>query len=144
MLSTYLEVKKCSKAEKKEILRFYKNNHYPASFMGYDQVYTLLLKNKTIGYGIISYITTNNERGLLHSLLIVAEQRNKGYAKLLIKTMLDEHKNIICFADEKLKPFYVKLGFKEAIVLDIPEFLMSKYKSYKTKNKNLNAFITRQ
>ncbi|WP_076417843.1 GNAT family N-acetyltransferase [Colwellia sp. UCD-KL20] len=137
------EINKATKQDKKNIKRFYKDNKYSASFMGYDHTYLIKRDNIIIGSVIISYITNNSQYGLLHALLITEFHRRKGYAQLLIKRLQNEHSHIICFADKKLQPFYINMGFKKDVndELPLPNYLLKKFNNYLRNKKDLKVFI---
>ncbi|XPF94584.1 GNAT family N-acetyltransferase [Colwellia sp. RE-S-Sl-9] len=135
------EINKATKQDKKDIKRFYKDNNYSASFMGYDHTYIIKMDNVIIGSVILSYITNSSQYGLLHALLITPLYREKGYAKLLIETLQWEHNHIICFADKKLYRLYKDIGFKESESLEIPSHFIDRYNCYLKKNNDLKVFL---
>ncbi|WP_077342851.1 GNAT family N-acetyltransferase [Pseudocolwellia agarivorans] len=137
------EINKATKQDKKDIKRFYKDNNYSASFMGYDHTYIIRRDSIIIGSVIISYITNNSQYGLLHALLITELHRRKGYAQLLIKALQNEHSHIICFADKKLQRLYIDMGFKKNVNSEfpIPNYLLKKFNNYLRNKKDLKIFI---
>jgi len=137
-----LTIQRLSKAQKKDIQRFYKLNNYPASFIGYDHTYILAIEQKIIGAVIISYQSENNHYALLHGLLIAPGYRNEGYANLLIKKVMSEHNHIVCFAERDLEALYISNGFNEEISNKLPNYLIKRYESYVKKSKALAIFIS--
>lgn len=142
MSDPILAIQKCKKTIKKDIQRFYKVNHYPASYIGYDHIYTITLENQIIGAVIVSYQSENNHYALLHALLITPTNRHKGYAKQLIKRVRSEHSHIICFAERELEGLYINNGFSEITPNRLPDYLIKRYESYKKKSKTLIPYIT--
>lgn len=141
LFSSFMILNKSTRKDKKSIKKFYKGEHYSASFMGYDHCYTATYNNEIIGSVILSYVNKINEYALLHALYISPLYRNNGYANKLINYACNEHNNILCFADKSLDGFYKKNGFTEAKPIDIPFYWQQRFNHYSIKNTNLTIYI---
>ena len=110
---------KAAKTDKKSIMRFYKTQYYPASYIGQDHCYLVKKENKIIASVVISAGQKNTGYWLLHGLVIDKAHRGKGIASSLLQTAFSEKNNlgqqqftkIICFAELTLKPFYLANHF---------------------------------
>lgn len=122
------KVIKATKNDKKDILRFYKTQRYPARYIGRDQCYFIKTDNLIIACAMISAGQEDGHYWLLHALATNISYRQQGLASLLLQAIMSEKKNttnpqpinnlhlatypnIICFADAKLQPFYLANGF---------------------------------
>ena len=134
-------------SDKKNIKRFYKNNHYAASYMGYDSCYIIKIDNNIVASVIVSYIVNENSQALLHALFVDESYRKNKLASLLIQKAQQEHSSIVCFAHKKLIGFYQKLDFipietfqtKEAQLLSSTN--LAKLSQYQRYNTQLTAYI---
>lgn len=133
-------IKKGAKYDKKDLQRFYKNQNYSSSFMGYDHFYILALDEKIIGAVMVSYLKKTNKYGLMHALVISKNHQNKGYAKALIQKLQSEHPYIICFANIKLSGLYEGFGLQRESSISIPNYLAERFESYYQKDKQLTIF----
>jgi len=141
MQNSKLIIQKSVKTNKKKIKRFYKNNNYSASLIGYDETYIITIEEEIIGSVIISYQNQNNNCALLHALLINKNHRNNSYANQLIETVRKQHHYLVCFTERKLIKLYKQNGFIECDVNEIPSFLSNRYQSYLKKNTDLIILI---
>ncbi|WP_286235575.1 GNAT family N-acetyltransferase [Thalassotalea sediminis] len=135
------------KSDKKAIMRFYKNQHYSASFMGYDHCYLLKDNNDDIiASVIVSTLTERNTQALLHALVVKADHQGLGLAKTLLEHCIRQHATIVCFAAPNLKTLYTKVGLSmlpdNQIEQHLNEVLSCRYRSYQKQQPLLNAFIT--
>ncbi len=151
------------KNDKKSILRFYKDNHYPARFIGLDRCYLLKVDNNIIASVIISQgnksqqldpsIASNSELNLqqskvpyfLHALLVTPKYQRLGYGEYLLKHVMMKHQPLICFAQESLSQLYLNNGFTNITgnVFNqcLPPDLINRFQRYSKKKPDLKAFI---
>lgn len=150
-LSAFLpKVVKAIKADKKAIFRFYKTQHYPAKFIGQDTTFVLKMDNEIIGSAIISAGRGTCAYWLLHGLVIDNAHRGKGLASHLLQSVLKEnHKTkqfpkLICFAEQKLMPFYLTNQFQEfnstSNIESLPVEFQQRFKNYQQKKPTLCCF----
>ncbi|WP_448248692.1 GNAT family N-acetyltransferase [Thalassotalea agariperforans] len=113
-------VKLAAKSDKKSVKRFYKSQHYSASFIGFDSTYIVLDNEQIIASAIVSYSTSDNNQALLHALVVAKLYQKQGIATELINIIKqqhchnyrEKHSTIVCFADDKLSQFYQRMSFK--------------------------------
>lgn len=154
------------KADKKSVLRFYKENHYPARFIGFDHCYLIKVDDNIIASVIISQgnkpqqVTPSTERDsnnsylnlppnktpcLLHALLVAPNYRRLGYAEHLLSHAIVNHQPLICFAQESLRKLYLNNGFThiEDNLLSqcLPPDFYSRFQQYSKKSPELKAFV---
>ena len=129
------------KENKKLLKRFYKANHYSASFMGLDHTYVVSLNNTIIGCVILSYLDKTNTIAFLHALFISPIHRHKGYAHCLIEYACKHHEQIICFADSSLDQLYTKSKFIEGSIEKLPAVILKRFTTYLSKHKNLRIYF---
>lgn len=134
------------KPQKKSVLRFYKQHHYSARFIGHDTCFIITKNDEIIGACIISKVEQVN---FFHALVIDPKFQGRGLASKLINDSLNTFGSLLCFADIKHHQFYLKLGFS---AVNNEQFqsetsfqpLISRFKSYKRKQPLLKAFkVTR-
>jgi GNAT superfamily N-acetyltransferase len=133
------------KSDKKAILRFYKSQHYSASFLGYDSCYFLKNNEEIIASVIISKIAQHHQHYFLHALVVKQQYQRQGLASQLLQYAQRQHLPLICFSTEKLLPFYLKNSLiklqSDKIVSNLPEHLHMRYKRYLKKQPQLNVFL---
>lgn len=146
------KVIKAAKTDKKDILRFYKNQQYAASFIGHDQCYIVKMDHLIIASVIISAGQEPGNFWLLHGLVTDKAERGKNIASLILHAIISnknerkqaKYKNIICFADEALQAFYVSNHFVHYNTRDDIAQLPIEFKQrlirYREKQKNLHCF----
>ncbi len=136
---------KANKSDKKDIQRFYKAQHYPASFIGLDNCYLIKEDNNIVASVIISEIKGNNKQYFLHALVVNKAQQSQGLASQLIQHTKHLHQPLVCFAEKTLADFYFKQGMKaiEESPLNtcLNEQLLLRFNRYKQKQTSLTAFI---
>ena len=122
-----------SKSDKKSLMRFYKQQSYSASLLGYDNTYMMNYSGEIIGAVIISALKENNPQLFLHALVIKKEFRQKRLASELIQHALFQHvtQQIVCFAEESLTPFYHKNNFSQVTEHQLLEPLLKRYLGYR-------------
>jgi len=156
------------KADKKAILRFYRDNHYSARFIGFDNCYFIKVDDKIVASVIISQgnrsqqietaseltstdtsqdLSQNEPQYLLHALLVAPDYQKLGYAQHLLKYALTHHQPLICFADASLISLYLKNGFT-LITDDLLNKLLSpalynRFQLYSKNKPELKAFINK-
>lgn len=145
-----LKVIKATKDNKKEILRFYKSEHYSARFIGHDQSYFIKEHDTIIANVIFSGGIEAKNSVLLHGLIVAQTYRSQGIASLLLKesiiqTLANSHiDTIICFAEISLKRFYLARQFTEFDITHSDKFalhsFLTRFLSYKKKQHNLCCF----
>lgn len=150
-LSQHLsKVIKATKDNKKDILRFYKSEHYAARFIGHDQSYFIKEHDTIIANVIFSGGIEANNSVLLHGLVVAQAYRSQGIASLLLKESIiqmlaNSHiDTIVCFAELSLKPFYFARQFAEFDITHSEEFarhsFLTRFLSYKKKHHDLCCF----
>jgi len=129
------------KDDKNSIKRFYKSNHYSASFMGGDTCFIARLDNEIVGGVIISHDTRIDSLPFLHALVVNKQQRGSGIARNLLNEAQRHFNTIVCFADNSLQSFYFKRGFNQTTKNALPTGLTERFIRYQCKNPNLGIFI---
>lgn len=141
-----MKILKAEKPDKKAILRFYKEQNYSASFIGFDKVYYIKKNQKIIASMIISKISNEHHHEFLHALVVDKHFQLQGVASKLLKFALAQHKPLICFANEALSHFYIKNSMlklaNDREPVEVPEHLLLRLKSYRKKQSQLKVFIS--
>ena len=135
-----LMITKAEKSDKKEILRFYKQQHYSARFLGFDQAYFIKKNEAIIACVIVSNLSSNCHQALLHALVVDKAWRKQRIASKLLEHCTTLHEHIVCFADSSLSTFYKTNGFYQANIETIDKLLEVRYLSYQLKDSNLVIF----
>lgn len=151
-----------NKADKKSILRFYKNNRYSASFIGDDNCYLIKENSKIIASVIISLTGNRPEilpirrdnnltkspvkpQYLLHALLVDLSRRKLSHAQILLKHSITHHQPLVCFAHITLRQLYLKNGFiliaDDLVSKCLNPSLFSRFQQYSKQKTGLNVFI---
>lgn len=150
--STSVNVVKASKADKKDILRFYKAQYYSAAFIGYDQTYLIKINNNIIASAIVSAGKEPSEYWLLHALVTDKNFQGKGFASKILQLILTEknqdntnkYKKLICYAEDELASFYLANQFQifnsESDIATLPEEFRQRLESYQKKQPTLSCF----
>lgn len=165
---TMLTFTLANKLDKKPLKRFYKNLHYPFSYMGLDTVFLLKktvnnndtnqqdVGDEIIASVVISKLSPENPQYLLHALLVAPAYRKQGIAAALLEQASDFIRNIkaqqatqnsqsaiclIAFADKALTAFYQKKGYIESRHDALLPPLSLRYQSYLKKQPHLKLFI---
>jgi hypothetical protein len=145
-------VVKAVKTDKKDILRFYKNQQYAASFIGHDQCYIVKIDQCIIASVIISAGQNPGNFWLLHGLVTDKAQRGKNIASFILHAIVSDknerkqarYKNIICFADKALKAFYSSNHFilynTSEDIAQLPVEFKQRLIRYRERNKYLHCF----
>jgi GNAT superfamily N-acetyltransferase len=154
------------KSDKKSILRFYKENHYPARFIGFDHCYLIKVDDNIIASVISSQgnksqliqasaehdsnnsylnLPPNKTPYLLHALLVAPSYRRLGYAEHLLSHAIINHQPLICFAQEFLKKLYLNNGFihieDNLFSQCLPADFYSRFQQYSKNKPELRAFV---
>ncbi|PKI12935.1 GNAT family N-acetyltransferase [Colwellia sp. 12G3] len=150
------------KSDKKSILRFYKDNHYSARFIGYDTCYLIKKNDKIIASVILSLgenrpeisqigedILLTKSRAkpqyLLHALFVTPDYRKLGYAESLLKHSITHHQQLVCFAQTSLNKLYLNNGF--TLLFDdlmsecLTPTLLNRFKQYSKHKTELKVYI---
>jgi GNAT superfamily N-acetyltransferase len=143
---------KAVKTDKKDILRFYKNQQYTASFIGHDQCYIVKINQFIIASVIISAGREPGDFWLLHGLVTDKAQRGKNIASLMLHAIISDknerkqarYKHLICFANEALQKFYLSNHFirynTDDEIAQLPVEFKQRLIRYREKQKNLHCF----
>lgn len=141
-----MKISKAKKSDKKAILRFYKKQHYSASFIGFDQCYFMTDNENIIAAMIVSKIKSQHHHQFLHALVVDKLFQQQGLATKLLRFALTQHKFLVCFANECLSDFYIRNSMlkltDEQLSYEVPEHLLLRYKSYRKKQSQLKVFIS--
>ncbi len=152
---------KAAKTDKKAIMRFYKTQRYPASYIGQDQCYFIKTNNEIVACTMVSAGQENGEFWLLHALVTKKVYRGKGLARSLLSSITTEiedlslsahspltYKKIICFADTKLEPLYTASGFSlhntPVDIQQLPDEFQQRLSRYRTKQSDLCCYLYTQ
>ncbi|QBG36720.1 GNAT family N-acetyltransferase [Litorilituus sediminis] len=133
-----------TKADKKAILRFYKQQHYSARFIGLDHCYFIKHQNIIIACVIVSKLTQDNPQYLMHALFVDKEFRQQSLASQLIQHVTSKHSPLICFAKQALSKLYL-INNMRAICdtqaqSSLSTALQLRFNSYKNKEPSLTVF----
>ena len=151
--SSKYTVIKTTKADKKAIMRFYKEQRYPASYIGQDNGYIVKSNNAIIASAIVSAGQECGQFWLLHALVTDRSFRRKNIASSILQTIISEKNSlaqtsfekIICFADIELQAFYLSNQFiSYSIISDITQLPLEfkrRFKRYQEKQRNLHCFL---
>ncbi|AAZ25550.1 MULTISPECIES: GNAT family N-acetyltransferase [Colwellia] len=163
-LSSYPKLSK--KTDKKAILRFYKDNHYSARFIGFDNCYLIKMGDNIIASVIISQgnksqqidtatevtstdifqdLSQDKPQYLLHALLVSPDYQKQGYAVQLLKHTITHHQPLICFAHTSLSKLYLENGFTliadDLLCKFLNPALYNRFQLYLKHKPELKAFI---
>ena len=154
------------KADKKAILRFYRDNHYSARFIGFDSCYLIKVNDNIIASVIISQgnksqqidtaseltstdtsqeLSQNKPQYLLHALLVAPDYQKLGYAQHLLKYAITHHQPLVCFVQASLKNLYLNNGF--TLITDdllnkrLTLGLFNRFQQYSKNKPELKVFI---
>ncbi|KGJ99035.1 GNAT family N-acetyltransferase [Thalassotalea sp. ND16A] len=137
-----MQIIQADKTNKKAIKRFYKNNHYSASFMGDDACYFITedsADNTNIIAGVI--ISYQQSTPFLHALVVTKEYRGKGLSTLLLNHCQQQINLIYCFANNSLCRLYQQQGFASIAANQLPESLKVRLLNYQQKSPSLQSLI---
>lgn len=149
-------VTKAKKANKKDILRFYKAQRYAAGFIGQDHTYFIKYNTEIIASVIISAGQEDGLFWLLHGLVIDTAHRDVGVASLLLRTIIAEqvftkekpvarYEKIICFADQALQGLYLSNKFVShnttKDVAQLPDEFRHRFLCYRKNQNNLCCYL---
>ncbi|WP_371373274.1 GNAT family N-acetyltransferase [Thalassotalea aquiviva] len=130
-----MQILEADKNVRKNIKRFYKQQHYSASFMGYDRCFYIAKPNQDI---IASVILSEIEHvNFLHALVVDKAYQKQGFASQLIDQCANIGTPIFCFADNKLDRLYQSKGFHLGQESQLPDALAKRWHSYVKKSPNL-------
>jgi GNAT superfamily N-acetyltransferase len=139
-----MRITKAEKSDKKAILRFYKYQHYSASFIGYDHCYFIRHNQTIIAAMIVSKIALQHRHYFLHALVVDKQFQHQGLATQLLQHAIIQHQPLICFADESLSAFYTQNHMLKLTDIqkteNLPEHLLLRYKVYQNKQSQLKVF----
>jgi N-acetylglutamate synthase-like GNAT family acetyltransferase len=149
----FYPVIKAKKADKKNIMRFYKAQHYAASYIGQDQCYFIKVDEIIIACAMVSAGQESGEFWLLHALVVNKKYQGRRIASQLLQTIFAEkfqheqtqYRQILCFADNALSTFYYSNQFinynAEYDIAQLPKEFKHRYVSYRKKQKSLQCFL---
>ncbi|WP_206486405.1 GNAT family N-acetyltransferase [Thalassotalea sp. G2M2-11] len=132
------------KTDKKSVLRFYKQQHYSARYLGFDHVYIIEYDNNIIAAVMVSNIKPNANVSLLHALVVDKAYQRQGLATKLLQHVFKHHGTIICFAQPFLAPLYQSVAMATLTLAQIeqqlsPELYL-RYLAYKKSQPKLQVF----
>ncbi len=143
-----LTAKLAEKSLKKDIKRFYKDNHSSFSFKGLDDTFLVFDENEITASAIVSQLSPSNTQLLLHGVLTKHSYRKQGLAQALLH-FIERHyhlgcKNdnsytLHCFVLPALISFYQKRGFQVAHENTLNEELQPRFIAYKRLNPTLEV-----
>jgi N-acetylglutamate synthase-like GNAT family acetyltransferase len=130
------------KTDKKSLMRFYKQQHYSAGLLGFDNVYIIKHEDVIIAAVILSALEKDNPQLFLHGLVIDEKFQHQGLASELVQYALGIHssKSMVCFANNELSEFYQRNGFVLSDEKQLLAPLLSRYLQYKKTNNALLVF----
>jgi GNAT superfamily N-acetyltransferase len=141
-----MKINTAAKSDKKDLLRFYKAQHYSASFIGYDQCYFIKINNTIMAAVMVSKIAEHHQHYFLHALVVDNKFQHQGIASLLLKHVNERHQPLLCFANAPLEAFYTKNDFVKllpsAYETMLPQHLFLRFNGYKKKQSQLQVFIS--
>jgi len=137
-----LSITTAIKTDKKSLMRFYKQQHYSAGLLGFDNVYVIKHEEVIIAAVIVSALEKDNPQLFLHALVVDDKFRQQGLASKLLKHIRSIHSSqeVICFASIELSKFYQKSGFELCQEKQLCPPLLSRYLQYKKTNNELLVF----
>jgi GNAT superfamily N-acetyltransferase len=142
MTSNFL-VQVADKSDKKTIKQFYKQQHYSASFMGFDTVYFIKHNETIIACVIVSQLKLYNSQYFLHALVVDKQYRKQGIATRLLNSHHINAQQIICFAGKELSMLYKNANYDLASSKQLNETNLLRYQQYQKSKPNLQVFIKR-
>ncbi len=137
-----LSITTAIKTDKKSLMRFYKQQHYSAGLLGFDNVYVIKREEEIIAAVILSALEKDNPQLFLHGLVVDKKCHLQGLASQLLQYALGTHstKSIICFASVDLYALYQQNGFVLSDEKQLLTPLLSRYLQYKKTNNALLVF----
>lgn len=133
------------KADKKKLLRFYKNQHYSAGFIGGDHWYYISKNTQIVAAVIVSQVEHPESQYFLHGLVTAKAQQNLGLATALLAYAQSQHSPLVCFAANAMSAFYLAKQFKKVpqkqINTYLNEQLSLRFHRYLTRKADLRVFI---
>jgi len=136
-------VQVADKSDKKTIKQFYKQQHYSASFMGFDTVYFIKHNETIVACVIVSQFKQCNSQYFLHALVVDKHYRNQGFATQLLNSHYIHARQIICFAVKELSMLYINANYYLASSKQLNETNLLRYQQYQKSKPNLQVFIKR-
>jgi GNAT superfamily N-acetyltransferase len=130
-----------NKGDKKAIQRFYKQQHYSASFMGFDNTYVIKKADVIIAAVIVSQIVANHSHYFLHGLVVDKLYQGNGLGKKLVNHVKNHHHPLCCFTDNTLLAWYEQLNFIQLPATGLTPILLTRYQAYQKYQKNLSIMV---
>lgn len=135
------------KADKKDIARFYKQQHYSASNKGFDVCVLAINNNAIIGIAIVSLIQKEAVQGLLHGVVVdkqfwrlgIASELIKQVGKLAVSTY-ENTQHIVCFIEPPLAKLYKGLAFMPFLADELEIELFNRFNRYRQYQGNLKIY----
>lgn len=150
-------------SDKKQLKRFYKQEHYSAGFKGFDIAYGVFDKEQLISAVIISQLTPDNTQALLHGLVTKKIKQNQGHASKLLNYCLVSYQkvgladitdnlsnisnisntmeSIVCFIEPKLRAFYLQHQFTEQPITALNDTLKPRFNAYQKYQADLLIMV---
>ncbi len=150
-------IRKATKADKKDVVAFYRRHGYSAKFMGFDICYVIKTKQQIIASVILSdlekvHALHSGQESLapspqsslfLHALFVDNDHRNQGLGHSLLTHCANVHRSIVCFSDQQLAPFYQQAQFVITQPHKLNETLQQRFALYADNQPSLRAFSYR-
>ncbi|NQZ23015.1 MAG: GNAT family N-acetyltransferase [Colwellia sp.] len=130
------------KSDKKSLMRFYKQQHYSAGLLGFDNIYIIKHEDVIIAAVILSALEKDNPQLFLHGLVVDNKFHHQGLASELLQYAQGIHssQSIVCFANNDLCELYQKNGFELSNEKRLLTPLLLRYLQYKKTNNKLLVF----
>ena len=135
-------ITKAIKTDKKSLMRFYKQQHYSAGLLGFDNVYIIKHEDVIIAAVILSALEKDNLQLFLHGLVVDEKFRHQGLASQLLGYARGIHlsQSIVCFASNELSEFYQSNNFEPSNEKQLLAPILFRYLRYKKTNNRLLVF----
>lgn len=127
-----------TKVDKKNVLRFYKQERYSARFIGHDTCFIFTNKQSLIIASVI--VSTIDNENFLHALVTQKDKQGIGIGSQLLKHCKANYDHLMCFADTELSAFYDSHDFHRSDKSSLNEALLKRWLSYQKKNPHLSIF----
>ena len=140
-----LKIRKVSFDEHEKIKTFYSNNNYRQQISRKD-LFIIADDTKEIGryIGIVRLVKEHNIL-VLRGMRVEPFFQRKGIGSKILNFAESQINNreCYCISYRYLKGFYEKVGFREIMIQEIPDFLKERYEKY-TKEYNLDVIVMKR
>lgn len=132
--------------DKAAVKRFYKAQHYPGKYKGYDQVFIGEQMGNIIATAMFSQLNVENKQALMHGVVVNKASHKQGIASKLIRYALPQLGSgiteVVCFSAPNLSALYLPLGFKQVNENSLNDLLLKRYQAYQKHQADLAIFST--